>query len=309
MSDTTNQPNLAIAVLGLGQMGAAIAGNLAADPVSLTVWNRNADKAKGIDASIAASPREAAESSDIVISMLADDIALEAVGFGEDGVVGHLRGGAVHVGMSTVSPEVASRLAEAHAEAGESYISAPVFGRPEAARARRLSIIPSGDQTAIEACMPVFDRLGAVPFTFDRPDQANVFKLLVNFVSVATIEVMGEFFAAAEKAELPRDRMLEFLSGPKLGSEVVRAYAPIIAETRFEPAGFALPLGRKDVSLALAAAERLGVKLEAGELALSHIEAALEKGRGGFDWSGLTSVIREEAGLDPILSDRDIADD
>ncbi|WCB96873.1 3-sulfolactaldehyde reductase [Baekduia alba] len=292
---------VSVAVIGLGQMGRAIAANLAAAPeLRLAVWNRTAAKADGLAATVAATPGGAAAGASVVVTMLADDAALEAATFGAGGLVGALAPDAVHVGMSTISPGLAARLAAAHAEAGERYVSAPVFGRPKAAAARKLTIVPAGAADAIEAARPVLEQLGEIRFTLEHAQQANVFKLLANFMGVATIEILGEFLTAAEKAGLPRERVLSFLTGPQLGSGVVKAYAPMIAAGEFEPAGFALALGRKDVTLALDAVRELGTRLEVGELALEHIDTALERGRDALDWSALTTVVREQAGLEPL---------
>src|SRR5712692_6385843 len=170
---------MTVGFLGLGSMGRPMAVNLAAAGFPLRVWNRTRGKGAGIANAVeVATPREAAQGADVVLSMLADDVAVEAVALGPDGLVHGLAKGAVHAGCSTISPQLARRLAAAHAAQGQRYASAPVFGRPDAAQAKQLFVVPGGDAAAVERCGPVFAALGTVGAPLPAPEQANLVKLV-----------------------------------------------------------------------------------------------------------------------------------
>jgi 3-hydroxyisobutyrate dehydrogenase-like beta-hydroxyacid dehydrogenase len=295
-----------VAVLGMGNMGSAIAANLIADEFAVTVWNRSRDKAELFEdsARVADSPAEAVQGASVVITMLADDGALDSVAFGEKGLMGHLAPGAVHVSMSTVSPAATHKLSLAHQEADEAFIAAPVFGRPEAAAGRRLMIVPAGDDDVIARSIPYLERLGTIGFSLPVPEQANMVKLLMNFIVATTIEMLGEALAAAEKADLPIDRLLELLTGPLLGSRVVSEYAPRIAHRRFDPPGFALPLGRKDLRLALQAIGAVGAAAPLGEVVHARMQQAGLR-FDHLDWSAVSLLAFQE---DPPPGDRERID-
>jgi 3-hydroxyisobutyrate dehydrogenase-like beta-hydroxyacid dehydrogenase len=282
---------------GLGRMGRPMAANLAAAGHSVRVWNRTRGKAPE-GAVECGTPAEAAEGASIVVSMLADDTAVQAVVLGEHGLLKGMRPGAIHCGMSTISMQLSQRLADAHKAAGQRYVAAPVFGRPDAAEARKLWIVAGGE--AVEECKPLFDALGQGVFPLALAPQASLTKLCGNFFIAGLIEMFGEAFALAEKAGMDASRLSETLA------KILFANAPIavgygsrIAATQFEPAGFAMPLGLKDVKLALKAAEELQVSLPLASLLRDHFLESLAKGREKWDWGGMSAVLRESAGLPP----------
>jgi 3-hydroxyisobutyrate dehydrogenase-like beta-hydroxyacid dehydrogenase len=291
-----------VAFLGLGSMGLPMAQNLAAAGFSLRTWNRTASKAALVQGAVAcSSPREAAQGAGVALTMLADDAALEAVVFGEQGLIEGLAPGAVHAGLSTCSVAMARRLQREHAARGQRYVSAPVFGRPDAARARLLWIVPGGEPEALQRCAPLFAALGQGTLPMASAEQASLAKLIGNFLIASTMEALAEALALGEKAGLDAGRLIAFLGDALFaGSRVVKGYGERIAATQFEPAGFALPLGLKDVKLALAAGEELRVPLPIASLLRDHIVAALARGRERMDWAALATVVREEAGLPAI---------
>jgi 3-hydroxyisobutyrate dehydrogenase-like beta-hydroxyacid dehydrogenase len=231
--------------------------------------------------------------------MLADDAALEQVTFGDGGLLAGLRRGGIHVSMSTISVALSRKLREAHSAAGQGYVAAPVFGRPEAAQKKQLWIVCGGEQKDLAACERLFTALGRGTFTVAEAPQANVVKLIGNFLIATTIESLGEATAVAEKAGLDPTRLVEFFGGTMFASTVFTGYGARVAATEFEPAGFAMPLALKDVTLALQAGQELRAPLPMASLLRDRLLAALARGRDGWDWSGLTSVAREEAGLPP----------
>ncbi len=152
-----------ISFIGLGNMGLPIARNLLQAGHKLTVYNRTAARADGLKSlapTVADTPAAAARGADVLFTMVADDAALEEVVLGDRGVLGALPRGAIHVSMSTVSPGLARWLEERHRSVGQIYIAAPVFGRPEAADAKKLWIVAAGPPAAIERCRPLFEAIG-----------------------------------------------------------------------------------------------------------------------------------------------------
>jgi 3-hydroxyisobutyrate dehydrogenase-like beta-hydroxyacid dehydrogenase len=294
-----------VAFLGLGSMGLPMARNLVQAGFDVRVWNRTAAKTRDVPgARPAPTPAAAADGAEFAVSMLADDAAVEAAALGPDGVLAGLRKGAIHVGASTVSVALCRRLAEAHAAKGVGYVAAPVFGRPEAAAAKQLWIVPGGAAADVERCSAVFAALGQGLFPMGSAPQASLAKLLGNFMIASTIEMLGESLALAEKAGLDPSRLLAMLTGTLFGAPVVKRYGQLVADTAFEPAGFQLALGLKDVNLALGAGEELRVPLPLASLVRERMLTALAQGRERFDWSGFASVIREAAGLEPVRGAR-----
>jgi 3-hydroxyisobutyrate dehydrogenase-like beta-hydroxyacid dehydrogenase len=289
-----------VAFLGLGNMGRPMAANLAAAGFPLRLWNRTPGKGAGIGgARELPTPREAAQGAALAVTMLADDAALEATVLGDDGLAQGLAEGAVHVGCSTISPAFARELTALHAARKQRYVSAPVFGRPDAAAARQLFVVPGGDADALERCRPLFAALGQAGAAVPVPEQANLIKLVGNFFIASMIEMMSEGLALAEKGGLDPKAVIEMLGETRIGSPILKGYGAMIASTRFEPALFGLPLGLKDVTLALEAGRALQAPMPLASMLRDHFLAALAKGRGKWDWTGVASVVRENAGLSP----------
>ncbi len=294
-------PSIPAAFLGLGAMGLPMARNLVQAGFEVRVWNRTASKTREVSgAKPAPTPAAACNGADVAVSMLADDAAVEATVLGADGVLAGLRAGAIHISSSTISLALCRKLVETHAAAGVGFVAAPVFGRPEAAAAKQLWVVPGGSQRDVDRCAPVFAAVGQGTFPLDSAPHASLAKLLGNFMIASTIEMLGESLAAAEKAGLDPSRFLGVMTGTLFGSPLVQRYGQLIADTAFEPAGFQLPLGLKDMRLALEAGEELHAPLPLANLVREHMLTALAKGRERFDWSGFASAIRESAGLSPL---------
>jgi 3-hydroxyisobutyrate dehydrogenase-like beta-hydroxyacid dehydrogenase len=282
---------MVVGFCGLGKMGRAMAANLVRAGFTVRAWNRTPGKAPE-GALECATPREAAQGADVVVSMLADDAAVEAVVFGEGGLA---QADALHCGMSTISLQLSRRLAE-----GPRFVAAPVFGRPDAAEARKLWICAGGAPGDVARCQPLFAALGQGVFEMGTAPQASLTKLCGNFVLAALIEGFGEAFALAEKAGLDAPRLSDTLTKILFaGAPIPTSYAARIARTEFEPAGFAMALGHKDVALALKAALELKAPMPLASLAQDHFLASLAKGRTAWDWVGMSALLRENAGLPP----------
>lgn len=289
-----------VAFLGLGAMGAPMAANLLAAGFTVRAWNRSAHRTESHAGAIPCrTPREAASGAELVITMLADDAAVEGVTHGADGILAGLAPGGIHLGMSTVSVACTRRLVAAHRAAGRVYVASPVFGRPDAARLKLLWIVPGGDAAPLERAAPVFAALGQGTWPMPTAEQAALLKLVGNFMIGATIETLGEALVLAEKGGLDPEQALSMLTGTLFSAPIYRTYGPRIARTEFTPAGFALALGLKDVRLVLEAARDAGTPMPLAEIVRDRMSEALRLGRDDHDIAGFATVIREEAGLSP----------
>lgn len=286
--------------IGTGNMGLPMARNLLKAGHTLRVFNRTANRLKPLleaGAIAVNTPREAAQGG-IVFSMLSDDQALESIVFGTDGLLGHLGRGGVHVSMSTVSPETSRELERRHRAEGEYYLAAPVFGRPDAAAAGRLAICLSGEREAKTQINPFLDLLGKTIVDFGPdPGAANVVKLAGNFMIGAAIEAMAEAFALGEKNGVDRIRMAELFGQTLFACPVYQGYGATIAGHRYEPAGFRLKLGHKDMGLALKVAADSAMPMPLANLVQERLTASLAKGRQDIDWAGLAIEASDDAGL------------
>jgi 3-hydroxyisobutyrate dehydrogenase-like beta-hydroxyacid dehydrogenase len=286
-----------IAFLGLGQMGAAIARNILNAGHELTVWNRSPDKAATLVAAGAqqrGTPAEAAEGAEIVFTMLADDRAVEAVTFGENGLL-TAKDGPVHVGLSTISLDLARKLTEAQ---GQHYASAPVFGRPNVAAAAKLNIVAAGPEAVLAKAQPIFAAIGQrVLPVGDAPLLANLVKLCGNFMIMASLEAMGEALALAEKNGLDKAKLFEVLTGTLFGSAVFTNYGPAMLERSFRPAGFPAPLGLKDMNLVNAAATDSRVPMPLLGTVREHLLQTIGQQGEDVDWSAIVGTIAANAGL------------
>jgi 3-hydroxyisobutyrate dehydrogenase-like beta-hydroxyacid dehydrogenase len=291
-----------VAFVGLGNMGAPMAANLLRAGHDLVVYNRTPDRARALAAQgarVARSPREAAAGAEVLVTMLADDAAVEAVMLGAEGALEGLARGAIHDSMSTISPDLSRRLRAEHEARGQRYIAAPVFGRPEAAQAAKLWIVAAGPADAIERCRPLFDALGqGVDVAGDDPPIANVVKIGGNFVLAAAIEAMGEAFALVRKYGLDPARFIEIVNGRLLRSPVYENYSKIIVAERWEPPGFKLRHGLKDIRLALGASDEVEAPLPLASLMRDHYLSAVAWGWADTDWAALAKVSTVAAGLE-----------
>jgi 3-hydroxyisobutyrate dehydrogenase-like beta-hydroxyacid dehydrogenase len=289
-----------VGFIGLGQMGAAMAGRLLQAGHDVAVYNRTPRKAQELvdrGAHRAARIADACQ-GDGVITMLADDAAVERVVLGEDGVLQGLAKDAIHASMSTISVALSERLAQAHVSAGHRFVSAPVFGRPDAAANGKLLIVAAGESDVIDACVPLFDAMGQKTVRMGRkPEAANLVKLSGNFLLASVIESLGEAVALIRKAGIDHHRYLELLTTTLFPGPVFTNYGALIASGRFEPAAFAAPLGEKDIRLALAAAETLRVPMPLASLVHDRLLTLIARGGADLDWCAIAQLAANDAGL------------
>jgi 3-hydroxyisobutyrate dehydrogenase-like beta-hydroxyacid dehydrogenase len=289
-----------VGFIGLGNMGAPMARNLLKAGHRVTVYNRTRSKAETLareGAKVADRVTDACR-GDVLITMLSDDAAVEAVVFGDGAALSALHHNAIHISMSTISVALSDRLADVHGNAGQGYAAAPVFGRPEAAATAKLFIIAAGTDATLRRCQPLFDAMGQQTFVIGaKPSDANIVKLTGNFLIASVLESLGEAFALVRKAGIDPHRYLDILTSTLFSAPVYRTYGAIIAEQQNPANGFKMSLGLKDLRLALAAADARVVPMPVASLVRDHFVEAVAQGEGDADWSGLARIAARRAGL------------
>ena len=285
--------------IGTGKMGSGMVANLLRSGHEVVVYNRTPEKTHPLVelGAVAVSAIPYACENDTVITMLSDDIALENVSFGSEGIVKNLPKEAIHISMSTISISLAEKLAEEHAKAGQYFVSAPVFGRPDAAAAGELFIVTGGEKSKIDDCKALFDAMGQKTFyAGERPRDANLIKLSGNFLIASVIESLGEAIALIGKAGIDRSLYLDILTSTLFTAPVYQTYGKQIVENKFQPAGFAAPLGRKDIALAMAAADSLKVPMPLANLLHDRFVTLLAQDGEALDWSAIGRLPSKDSG-------------
>ena len=290
-----------IGFLGLGQMGAGMAANLLRAGHEVVVWNRSPQKAQPLVAKgavLARTARDAASGRDVIMSMLADDAALEQVLLGNDGVFEGLPRGALHISASTIAVATADRVAALHAARGLRFLSAPVFGRPEAAAAAKLFVVAAGAQSDYTAASALFPAISQKVFYIgEKPSSANLVKLCGNFMLLAAIEAFAEAMTLAQKGGVAKKQLLEVMTGSIFDTPAYKNYGAALAEERFKPAGFAAPLGLKDMRLVGESAETLRVPMPVLNILRDHLLQTIGTEGEDIDWAGIGGIISKNGGL------------
>ncbi|HTW72215.1 MAG TPA: NAD(P)-dependent oxidoreductase [Acetobacteraceae bacterium] len=289
-----------VGVVGLGRMGEAFAANLLVAGYRVVAFDRDKRRAEPLQAMGARAAEHLADlaACDVVISMLPDDATLETVALGPDGLIGILRPGAVHVSMSTISPELSRRLASAHAARRQDFVAAPVLGNPDLARAHGLFVLAGGPPQAVARVRPMLERLGQRVFVIgDDPGQASLVKLAGNVLTAATLESMGEVIALLRKGGIDPHLAFEVFTGSLFDGRVHKTYGGKIVDERYDPPGMTAPLAVKDLRLALAEAEKLAVPMAVTSVVHDRLVAAVARGFAGLDWSALGLLAAVDAGL------------
>jgi 3-hydroxyisobutyrate dehydrogenase-like beta-hydroxyacid dehydrogenase len=299
----------AIGFIGLGRMGTAMAANLAAAGRPVIAYVRRPDQIGQLAATGLRPTSDIGDLLDceVVISMLPDDDAVREIVFGHggnglDGLAEGLMPGAIHLSMSTISTAAASLLAGEHARLGQGYVAAPVFGNPDAAKARQLFIIAAGLAADVVRCQPIFDSLGQRTFVVGTdPQDANLIKLLGNMMSATALEVLGEAVAVLRKHGLDPRPFIDIMTSTMFGGRAHKIYGDKIVRQMYAP-GFLLPLVLKDVRLALAEAEKAGAPMPSVNVVRDRLITGIARGYGELDWTALGLIAAEEAGLYAVPS-------
>jgi 3-hydroxyisobutyrate dehydrogenase-like beta-hydroxyacid dehydrogenase len=287
-----------VGFIGLGHMGSGMAVSLIKAGHEVTVYNRTRSKVDDLvtKGAVPASSISEACDGDATVTMLANDAAVEEVVYGDQGLLASVRKGAIHISSSTISVALSERLTSDHAAAGQRFIAAPVFGRPDVAAAGELAVIAGGSKSAVADVMPLLDAIGRRTFVVaDEPKAANLVKLSGNFLIASVIESLGQAMALVGKGGVDREKYLEMLTSALFGIPVYKIYGKLIAEGKFEPAGFAAPLGYKDIRLVLAAADDLRVPMPLASLLRDRFLTLLAHGGDKLDWSAIGGLASRDS--------------
>lgn len=291
-----------VGLIGLGGMGTGMAKSLLRAGHAVTVFNRTrarADALRANGATVAATIADACRTG-IVMTMVADDAALESQVFGDTGILASLPRGGIHISCSTIGVALSDRLTAAHSAAGQEFISCPVFGRPDAAEAGRLAVVAAGPAPAVNRCKPLFEAFGPkLLIAGEKPSLANVVKLSGNFLIASVLESLSEAMAFARKSGVDAATLLDFLTSTLFNAPVYKTYGGLIVEGNYDKVGFALPLGLKDVRLVLQAAEAKSVPMPIASDVRDRFLTAMARGNANKDWSALGLIAAEDAGLPP----------
>jgi 3-hydroxyisobutyrate dehydrogenase-like beta-hydroxyacid dehydrogenase len=290
-----------VGFIGLGQMGSGMAANLLKAGHDVIVYNRTPAKAEALIAQGAIAATSIAETcwGDAVITMLANDDAVESVVLGPDGVITNLPASGLHISCSTISVALSERLTAEHGQAGQHFVAAPVFGRPDVAAAGQLFVVAGGEPAAVEAATSLLDAIGQKTFVVSTPKAANLVKLSGNFLTASVIEAMGEALALIAKGGVDQRHYLDILTSSLFTAPAYKIYGGLIASGAFEPAGFAAPLGQKDIRLVLAAADDLRVPMPLASLLRDRFLTLMANGGDRLDWSAIGSLAAVDAGMAP----------
>ncbi|QEC66460.1 NAD(P)-dependent oxidoreductase [Panacibacter ginsenosidivorans] len=286
-----------IGFIGLGNLGTPIAENLLQQHKQLLVYNRTASKAQPLidkGATICSSVKELAEKCDIVFSMVSDDAALNHITKSEDGLAANLKAGAVHISMSTILPATATYLGALHHLHRNHYIAAPVMGRPEAARAKKLNFLISGNAAIIEIIKPFLRDAGAAgiwEFGMET-EAANTAKLCSNFLIISAIESMAEGINLAKKSGIDATQWINMLTQTLFNAPVYINYSNFLLKEAFQPAAFSLKLGLKDVNLVNEQAAETNTEMPIGKLLQQRLNECVAKGYGEFDWTAIALALK-----------------
>jgi 3-hydroxyisobutyrate dehydrogenase-like beta-hydroxyacid dehydrogenase len=288
-----------VGFIGLGQMGRGMSARLMERGHELVVWNRTREVAQTLErlgAKVAREPAATLRDVDVVITMLADDAAIESVWIAHE-LIRKVSASTIHLNMASVSLQMAQRLTRLHAESATPYVSAPVFGRPQAAATGQLDIVAAGPRDAITRCTPLFEALGKQWFDLGTTAiHANIVKIARNYLLGTIIESLGEAFALVAKSGVEQSKFLEIITSTSLNAPAYKNYGRWIIDPPSNPT-FPLNLGLKDIEVALQAGTDTGVPMPMAAVIREQHVAAIAHGYGERDWAGLGNYIARTAGL------------
>ena len=293
-----------IGLIGTGPMGLGIGQSLLRELAprghNIMVYNRTAAKAAPLveaGAKLATTPAQAA-SGDVVLSIIADDAAVAALTLSDDGILAGLKDSTVHVGMSTVTVDMAERLVAAHAAAGKRYVSGPVMGRPQAAAAGEIFVAAAGRPPMMKVCLPVFDSIAKQTFIIgEQPIQANLMKLGINHMIHSLLEGLAEYFALAEKGGVSPTIARELLLGTSFNAPIYHRVSKLIMDKAFAPGSASARLALKDNRAIIAAAEKFGAPLPFASILHDRLVALIAQGDAEIDYGAISLLVRRDAGL------------
>ncbi|HTI10036.1 MAG TPA: NAD(P)-dependent oxidoreductase [Puia sp.] len=286
-----------IGFIGLGSLGTPIALNLADSGHELYVYNRTASKVAPLaekGAIVCESVAALARQCPVLFTIVSDDAALKGICEGEGGLLENLTPESIHVSLTTVLPETAKELADRHAQHGQHYLASPVFGRPEAAIARKLNYILAGPGFLKEKIEPLLKDSGGIKvWDFGEAiTAANTVKLCGNFLIAAALEAIGESIALARSSGVDAGRMWELFNQTLFNTPVYHNYSNLIVQQKFEPAAFTMQLGLKDMNLVLQQAASVQQNMPLAALLKEHMQQLVSEGKQSMDWSAVSFAAR-----------------
>ena len=286
-----------IGFVGLGNLGTPIAENILEKNQRLFVYNRTASKARPVvekGAILCTSIKELVQKCDIIFSVVSDDAALNDITKGDNGIAQNLKEGGIHISISTILPVTAKELAQVHKQFNNHYVAAPVMGRPEAARAAKLNFLVSGEQAIIETIKPLLLQAGGVGiWEFgSETSAANVAKLCTNFLIVSAIESMAEGINLAKKSGIDSATWINMITQTMFSAPVYLNYSNILLKEIFQPAGFALKLGLKDVNLVMQQSTEIDAEMPIGRLMQQRLHQCVANGLGDYDWTAMALALK-----------------
>ena len=286
-----------IGFIGLGNLGIPIAENILQKNRRLFVYNRTASKAQplvGKGATMCNNIKELSQKCDIVFSVVSDDAALNDITKGNNGIAQNLKQHGIHISVSTILPATARELTQVHKQFNNHYVASPVMGRPEAARAGKLNFLVSGEQAIIETIKPFLQQAGGMgiwEFGNETP-AANVAKLCTNFLIVSAIESMAEGINLAKKSGVDSTSWINMITQTIFASPVYINYSNILLKEMFQPAGFALKLGLKDVNLLMKQSSDAKAEMPIGKLMQQRLNESVQNGLGDYDWTAIAVALK-----------------
>jgi 3-hydroxyisobutyrate dehydrogenase-like beta-hydroxyacid dehydrogenase len=298
-ADSFVPPPGRVAFLGLGRMGSAMARNLVRGHAGTVLWNRTATKAEELaaelGASAAATPAEAARGAVAVVTMLADDAAVEQTLTGPDGVLTRLEPGALVIDMSTTAPDSGRALAERVAAAGGHFLDAPVSGSTATAEAAQLTIMVGGDPDPVKRARPLLSTMGANVLYLGPVGSGATAKLAVNAIVYGLCEAVAEALVLAERAGIERRAVYEVFTKSAIAAPFVHYRRDAFMRPGESPVAFRMELAAKDLRLIESLAAEYGAPIPQASLNLEVIEAAIESGYGEDDMAAVAEHLRSWA--------------
>lgn len=286
-----------IGFIGLGNLGTPIAENLHEYYKDLAVYNRTIAKAQPFEekgAVVCSSVKELASVCDIVFTIVSDDAAIKQITDWEDGIAANLKPGGIHVSMSTILPATSDELFKLHQQYNNHYIACPILGRPEAARARKLNFLISGDNKIADAVKPLLTQAGAAAIWEygNATSASNVAKLCSNYMILAAMQSMAEGINLARKSGINESAWMNMLTSTLFNCGVYINYGNLILKEIFRPAAFTLGLGLKDAMLINKQAESANAKMPLAQLVKEEYAQLMKDGYADYDWSALALIVK-----------------
>ena len=287
-----------IGFIGLGNLGMPIALNLIGKGHTLYVYNRTASKAAplaAMGATVCDSVASLAKQCDIVFTIVSDDAALKNITEGENGLLNHLQKESIHISMSTILPRTAAGLELLHQQHSQHYLASPVFGRPDAAEAKKLNFVISGQENIRNQMEPLLKDAGGVNVWHfgDKISAANTIKLCGNFLIAGALEGIGESINLASKSGVDAQQMWNMFSQTLFNAPVYVNYSNIILEKKFEPAAFSMKLGLKDMNLVLQQAASCRQSMPLASLLQKNMQQ-INSENENIDWSAVSTAAASE---------------